>query len=234
MKKGMMWVAALCLCLTVASTASAAFVPFAVPVPGGAYTPAELADVTSWRMRSTVVPFPGTPTFTSWSGPVAGLPGGDLVITGGGTYTRLVVGAGWATWSLPPLSDVATPVVAYTGGASTRTLTFDDPVGGFSFELEPNPFAIISYTVSFAGGGMITAAVNGSAGARMFGGEIMPGDAGITGVTITGGADFAIAQTRAIALPAGPGVIPEPSSIALLGLGFAGLVGYGIRRRLAK
>jgi hypothetical protein len=232
-KRSVGFLAAICLCLVAVSTSSAAFTAFEVPPPAGAYTAPGLAAVTAWRTSSTLIPFPAG-TFSSWSGPVPGLSmGPDLTITSSVSLVRFgPVPSGWASWAPTPLSENPTPFVAYTQGATSATLTFDEPVGGFSLEVEPNPFMQLSYSVTFAGGGMISAVIDGLAGSRMFGGTVDPGDAGITGVTISGPADFAFASVRARALTTPTGMIPEPSSLALLGIGVAGALGYGIRRRM--
>ncbi len=51
--------------------------------------------------------------------------------------------------------------------------------------------------------------------------------------TQTGGAGTAISDSSTLSVPASPlaGTVPEPASVAMLGLGLAGLAGYTARRR---
>ena len=54
--------------------------------------------------------------------------------------------------------------------------------------------------------------------------------------TQTGGAGTAISDSSTLSVPAAPlaGTVPEPASVAMLGLGLAGLAGYTARRRRAR
>lgn len=167
----------------------------------------------------------------------AGTDADKTVMFSGGMQRLGPVPTGWATWSSPPFSETANPPVLYTGGATSRTFTPTGPgLEVLGFELEPNPFAVFTYTATFTGtGGMVTRAADGAAGARLFAAVAGAGES-ISSVTVSGGADFAIAQLR-IAQPAGPpptGVIPEPGSCSLLSLGLLAAAGYGFYRRRAK
>lgn len=115
------------------------------------------------------------------------------------SVTKLTVPSGWATWSAPPFSESATPPVLYSNGSFSLTLNLNRPSCIFGFELEPNPFANISFTVKFYSDqtlvGTITKVINGRAGARLIAAETSC-DNLFNKVVITGGSDFAIAQVR--------------------------------------
>lgn len=103
---------------------------------------------------------------------------------------------GWATWSSPPFSEDPNPDVLYAAGLTSLTLDLSRSVQTFGFELEPSPFAVLTYTADFYADGnlveSITRAVDGNAGARLFARTGTP----INRVVITGPAEFAIAQIR--------------------------------------
>ncbi len=67
-----------------------------------------------------------------------------------------------------------------------------------------------------------------------------PAYAGLTGgqasfvFTVTQGANGNYSTSGNLALPPAPNTIPEPASVAMLGLGLAGVAGFGLRRRSAK
>lgn len=74
---------------------------------------------------------------------------------------------GWATWSSPPFSEDPNPDVLVSDVA-TLTINLSDRVTIFGFELEPNPFAGVHYTVEYYDGDdlveSITQVVQGNAG----------------------------------------------------------------------
>jgi len=140
-----------------------------------------------------------------------------------------VPGGGWATWSLPPFSESATPRVLYTRGLSTVDLTFDTPLLTFGVEMEPNSFSTFPMLATFFDGaavvGTIPIDITGAAGARLFAGATTDQQftrVRLTAPTSAGG--FAIAQVRYAP-------IPEPSTLLLLGFGLLGLGLYGRKRR---
>jgi hypothetical protein len=211
--KGLPALAVLAL-MFAASPASAAIVPISNPgdpVPGG--TP-----YTSW---TTVVPFPASGTFTS-------ITDGILTVGFSTTMTRFTHPGSWLTWSSAPFSEFpgVNPLPLGYSPATSLTMTLSTAVDTFGFELEPNPFAVFSFTADFFEGatllGSITRSVDGTAGARLFAGFETSG-ARITRVVVTGPADFAIAQVRYH--------LPEPASLIIAGMVGVGLCGGYLARR---
>ena len=110
-----------------------------------------------------------------------------------------VPNGGWNTWSAPPFSESATPSVLYSNSSLNLTLNLSKPACIFGFELEPNPYANIAFTVQFFSGqtlvGTITKVINGNSGARLIAAESSC-DNLFDRIVIRGGADFSIAQVR--------------------------------------
>lgn len=84
------------------------------------------------------------------------------------------VPSGWRTWSSPPESESATPIVGFNM-TSTLTVTLADgyQASTAGMEIEPNVFQVFPITVVFrdlAGSTLLsrTINVNGGAGARLF------------------------------------------------------------------
>jgi len=130
-----------------------------------------------------------------------------------------VAGGGWAYWGALPDVESTTPAVLYTLGADTLTITLNQPVETFGFELEPNWWDVYNFTVEFRSGGApvgtITRPITGNQTALLFAAS---SDAGIDEVTITSDVpwgDFAIAQLR-YALPGGPAPTSVPAEVELL------------------
>lgn len=150
-----------------------------------------------------------------------------------GTFITETAGtAGWSTWSSPPDAEVALPRVLANYGASGLTINLSLASFIFGFELEPNPFAVHTFSADFFNGatllGTQTIAVNGNAGARLFALDNTAGLA-IDRVVIStpsGGIGFAIANLRY-----GPAdtPIPEPATVLMMGAGLATLAFF--RRR---
>lgn len=124
---------------------------------------------------------------------------GIQTVTFSSPLNKRTVPSSWQTWSSPPFSEDSTPDVLFNDGNFSLTITLSVPSCTFGFELEPEPFAIFPYTVSFYSGttlvGSIFMDVNGDAGARLFAARTCCCTV-FDRVEITGGADFAIAQVR--------------------------------------
>jgi hypothetical protein len=134
----------------------------------------------------------------------------------------------WATWS-----HGATPRVYFSGNSSTavinnsETLTLPAGTGAFQFWAEPNILSTFTVTATANDGTTLMESINGNGGASGFGFFADPGQS-ILSITVSapsaalgfGLAEFAISRT-----------IPEPSTLALFGVGMASVLGYVARRR---
>lgn len=169
------------------TTASAAFKVYAQPVA-------------KYTGKSCAMDLSAIPDFTV----VSTLTGCDTIITLIGPAEKRSVPGSWATWGAPPDTESATPHILYTAGATS--IIIDDKmaanVGGV--EIEPNPFAVHSFTVDFyaksgCGGklrGSITRSdVDGSAGAKLFAAKSKKPFKSMC-ITSNDGVDFSIAQIR--------------------------------------
>jgi hypothetical protein len=110
------------------------------------------------------------------------------------------------------------------------------PVRTFGVEIEPEVFRDVLVTVTFFDAlgplGSITEVVNGDSGARLFAAGTL--DSAFTQVQITMPPDALGAAFGAVrySLIAGGGLVPEPGSVVLLGIGVLGLIWWRGRRRL--
>ena len=115
---------------------------------------------------------------------------------------RKVPGGGWATWSLPPDSENATPDVLFSNYADSVNLTLSQPIRTFGFELEPNTFTSENYTVDFVlmSGptivGTINIPIDGFAGARLIAASVTGESFDKIKIVGTPASGFAIAQVR--------------------------------------
>jgi hypothetical protein len=148
---------------------------------------------------------------------------------------RTAPGGGWASWSAAPFSErpaAGIIRVAFYPLVTPLTISLNDGVDLFGFELEGNAFEVNSFTAEYFSGatslGVITRSIDGSGGARLFA-AIEPGSALIDRVVVSGNDSFAIAQVR-YHLGAEQ-VIPEPTSVMLVSLGGVAVAGYLWRRR---
>lgn len=165
------------------------------------------------------------------SGPdVTSITDGTLTVGFSDSMAQRQVPGGWGTWSSPPNSESATPAVLRNLDISSLTLALSQDVTTFGLELESNAFGAFDFTAQFFDGlteiGSITRSVNGNAGARLFAGT---SDIAFDRVVISvaGTTGFALAQVR-YDLAA---QVPEPGTLALVGLAALGL--FGARRRQA-
>ena len=189
----------------------------AIPTPGSATTCCGV-----YTSATTVLAFPGPDgtTFTSLSN-------ATQTVSFSTEFMTLSVPDSWGQWSASPNSENPTPVVAWSEGSATATLTLSLAAGIFGFELEPADTTQPThmYTVTFLSGatslGSIQLDVAGAGGARLFAGEVV-GSANpnlIDRVTVSGGSDFALANVR-YGIESIPGtVVPEPGSLLLIAAG---------------
>jgi hypothetical protein len=161
---------------------------------------------------------------------VSSLSDGTLGISFSPDLVAATVPDTWTTWGAPPDTETAAPRVLWTQGETSLTLSFDNPVGIFGLEAQPNTAGPASITATFLNGGAtvgeITLDVDGAAGAKLFAASI---DDPFTGVILTAPDTFqdgfAIAQLRY------GKAVPEPGAVTLLvGAGVAGLF-LRLRRR---
>jgi len=154
-----------------------------IPNPEGTYLETNLIDI------SGIADFTN---LTSVSDP-------PQTVTFSVTMNKRSVPDSWGTWGSPPFTEGAFPHILFTGGAQTIEMTLAVPSAVFGFELNPNPFALHTFTADFYSGGTlvgsITREISGDAGARLLAAEAPEGQA-FDRVVVTGSSDFAIARLR--------------------------------------
>lgn len=125
------------------------------------------------------------------------------------------VGSSRATWS----GGYSGQVLYATSGTSLITTFTSGPVSAFGFFAQPDPFEIVTITLTLSDGSVLSQPVNGTGGARFFGWTGMP----ISGFTLSSPQLFAVGDFYS----AGTGVDPilEPSSWLMLLVGFGALGG---------
>lgn len=142
--------------------------------------------------------------------------------------THDTIGHGWATWSNGYTGSVYDTV--YSSNFESLTITLPANTGAFYFYSEPNEPCNYEIAATSNNGTTTTITINGKGGATGLGFYTDPG-ATITSITVNALAgtegfavgEFGIAQEIS--------AVPEPASLALFGLGAAGVLGYAWRRR---
>jgi uncharacterized delta-60 repeat protein len=199
-----------------AATAQGGFM--VIPQPNAAYQ----ASTTKFA-----VPNSGPPLTSLVSGDRVS---GQLTITFSGPMTPLQSGPGHFTWGHVPFVEDTAPAVLFSQGATTRVLTFSQPLETFGLEMVPNEtiFFPATLTVDFFNGGTLVGEIRQGvrqSNARLF--AATDADDPFTSVRLTssgGFLGFLIGDIRAE-------TVPEPASLTLFGLGLLGVIGYGWRRR---
>ncbi|MBV8220928.1 MAG: PEP-CTERM sorting domain-containing protein [Solirubrobacterales bacterium] len=127
------------------------------------------------------------------------------------------IGDGWNTWCCGYVGQVLSDYES-----TSVPFTLNTPVDGFGFFAEPDPYAVLSITLTLSDGGSLTQPVDGYGGASFFGWA----GRDVTGFTVSSATAFAVGDFFSAN-------VPEPSTWAMALLGFAGLGFAGYRKRSA-
>jgi hypothetical protein len=166
--------------------------------------------------------------------PIMSLTSGGLTMTLSAPMTPLQAGPPNFTWGHPPFVEDTSPAVLYSQNQTTRVLTFSEPLLTFGLEMVPNEtvFFPATLTVDFFSGNTDVETLR--VGVRQFDARLFAvtdplADTPFTSVRLTSPSNtfgFLIGDIRAA-------VAPEPSGLALFGLGLLATLGYGWPRRRA-
>ncbi len=158
------------------------------------FTQIPLPDA-KYQGATTKIDISSLPDFST----VSSITNGVQTVTFSTPMNKRTVPDSWATWSSPPFSEDSTPAILFSDGQLSLTIKLSVPSCIFGFELEPNPFRVVPYTVDFYSGttlvGSISMDVSGDAGARLFAAKTCCCTR-FDRVEIRGGADFSIGQIR--------------------------------------
>jgi len=130
------------------------------------------------------------------------------------------IGSSWATWSGGYAGQVL-----FSNDATSITINFDTPVGGFGLFAEPDPFEVHSFLLTLSDGSTIGGDFNGDAGAGFLG--FVGSD--IVSATLSSDVGFAFGDFYVTDVA---DAVPEPATWAMMIGGFA-LAGAAMRRRSA-
>jgi hypothetical protein len=193
---------------------------------------------------TTPIPIPtsGPPPFPS----VPSISAGGLTVTFAPTMVELSIPAQWASWGIPPATELNTaacpglgincPPVLWSNGSASVTMFLSTPESVFGFEAEPDnpaaePMLAQFYMVGVTTPYPIPLSPSGDYGALLF---AVSSTVPITKVVLTSqvGDDFAIANVRFSATPLNPS--PESGSVVLVGTALCGLGVWKLKKRWPK
>ncbi len=179
-----------------------------------------------------MTPFPDDPRPNA--GSVSSVPsplGGSVTFSD--SLTHVEISAGWLTWSHGYTGDVYHTMS--TGTPTSVTMTLPAETIAFYFYAEPNYFGVFNISAVAQNGTLLSVDVEGDSGANGFG-FYSSDEMYLTNITVTtedesGMAigEFGIAYYETHPTQ-DPEYIPEPGTLALFGLGLAGL-GFARRRK---